>query len=89
MFCLAGDFACSPKKQKPVIEYLLAHGAGKFSKDPTLECQYLIVGSNGSNLWKPGNYGSKVNKILKNIESGRATTRIIDETSVIGDDFGK
>ena len=71
----------SPESKQPVIDMLVAQG-GIYSKNLTLKCDYLIVGSLGSPFWKNGNYGSKIEKAIKNVENGKSTTRIIDEASI-------
>ena len=88
VFCLTGDFLMSPESKQPVIDMLVAQG-GIYSKNLTLKCDYLIVGSLGSPFWKNGNYGSKIEKAMKNAESGKSAVRIIDEASIadIGNSF--
>jgi NAD-dependent DNA ligase len=81
VFCLTGDFLMSPESKQPVIDMLVAQG-GIYSKNLTLKCDYLIVGSLGSQFWKNGNYGSKIEKAIKYAESGKSSVRIIDEASI-------
>ena len=83
VFCLTGDFLMSPESKRPVIDMLVAQG-GIYSKNLTLKCDYLIVGSLGSPMWKNGDYGTKIERALANIESGKSTIRIIDEASIAG-----
>ena len=83
VFCLTGDFLMSPESKRPVIDMLVAQG-GIYSKNLTLKCDYLIVGSLGSPMWKNGDYGTKIERALANIESGKSSIRIIDEASISG-----
>lgn len=86
LVCLTGNFECSPNSKIPVMRYLEGKGA-TIAKSPTRKCDYLVVGNLGSPLWKMGAYGKKIEKAMGDIESGVSEIRIIDENSVIGDDF--
>ena len=65
--CLTGDFVYGSRKE--VEEYIENHG-GLCDKTVKKATTYVVVGSNGSEAWKQGIYGSKIKKALELQEKG-------------------
>ena len=61
-FCLTGTFNSGSKED---IEQKIIAKGGKCSKSVSAKINYLIVGDGGSDAWKFGNYGGKVQKAME------------------------
>ena len=68
MFCLTGTFNSGSKEE---IEKKIIDKGGICSKTINSKVNYLIVGGAGSDDWKFGNYGSKVQKAMELKEKGK------------------
>lgn len=80
IFCLTGTFNSGSKDS---IEAKIIEKGGICGKGVTSKTNYLIVGGSGSDAWKFGNYGGKVQKAMELKEKGK-NIEIISE-----DDFLK
>ena len=67
-FCLTGTFNCGSKED---IEIKIKNKGGICSKGVNSKLNYLIVGGAGSDAWKFGNYGGKVQKAMELKEKGK------------------
>lgn len=74
-FCLTGDFNHGDRKD---VEQLLISKGGIRKTGVSSKLDYLIVGDKGSQAWKFGNYGGKVQKAMELKEKG-AAIQIIGE----------
>lgn len=68
MFCLTGTFNSGSKDS---IEEKIIEKGGTCGKGVTSKTDYLIVGGFGSDAWKFGNYGGKVQKAMELKEKGK------------------
>lgn len=75
LFVLTGDFDHGPKSE--VTAYIESRG-GIVGKDTTMKTHYVVVGSQGSEAWAYGSYGTKVIKALRYQHKGKPV-RIIGE----------
>lgn len=69
IFCLTGAFNSGLKED---IEEKITAKGGICSKTVTAKTNYLIVGGSGSDSWKFGNYGGKVQKAMELKEKGKS-----------------
>jgi len=76
--CLTGNFSNGTKAD--VEEYIACKG-GSCISSLNRTADYLIVGGQGSDDWKYGNYGSKVSKAVQMQEKG-SVIRIVDEKTL-------
>lgn len=79
LFCLSGTFNSGAKDD---IENKIKSKGGNCSKTITSKVDYLIVGGSGSEAWKFGNYGGKVQRAMELKEKGKAI-EIIGEDEFI------
>lgn len=75
LFCLSGNFEHGSKKD---IEIMIEDKGGICKSSIVKKTDYLIVGGAGSESWRMGNYGTKVEKAVKMQEQG-LDIRIIGE----------
>lgn len=68
IFCLTGTFNSGSKDS---IEEKIVNKGGICGKGVTSKTNYLIVGGSGSDAWKFGNYGGKVQKAMELKEKGK------------------
>ena len=68
IFCLTGTFNSGSKES---IEKRIIEKGGICGKGVTTKTDYLIVGGSGSDAWKFGNYGGKVQKAMELKEKGK------------------
>lgn len=80
-FCLTGTFNSGSKED---IEKKIIDRGGFCSKGVSTKINYLIVGDSGSDAWKFGNYGGKVQKAMELKEKG-TQIEIISETDFINE----
>ena len=66
-FCLTGNFVYAPR---PVCEQHVVQRGGLVSTGVSKKVQYVVVGSLGSQEWKHGSYGTKVEKAMHLKHSG-------------------
>lgn len=66
-FCLSGDFTSGPKQS---ISNKIFEMGGLCKDTITKATDYLIVGGQGNDSWKFGNYGAKVSRALKMQDKG-------------------
>ncbi len=76
IFCLTGTFNSGSKDS---IEEKIVNKGGICSKGVTSKTNYLIVGGSGSDAWKFGNYGGKVQKAMELKEKGKNIEIISEE----------
>lgn len=76
IFCLTGTFNCGSKDS---IEERIIDKGGICAKGVTSKLNYLIVGGAGSDAWKFGNYGGKVQKAMELKEKGQNIEIISEE----------
>lgn len=81
LFCLTGTFISGSKDD---IEKKIVSKGGICSKGVTSKLNYLVVGDAGSDAWKFGNYGGKVQKAMELNEKGKNII-IIAETEFINE----
>ena len=79
IFCLSGEFNFGSKED---IEEKIINKGGRCSKSVSSKTNYLIVGGAGSNAWKFGNYGGKVQKAMELKGKGKKI-EIIEEEELI------
>lgn len=77
--CLTGTFSYGSKSD---VEKLIVTRGGSCINGLNKTVDYLIVGGQGSDSWKYGNYGSKVNKAIQMQEKG-SKIQIISEKALI------
>ena len=75
-FCLTGDFEHGDRAS---VEQLLASKGGIRKSGVSSKLDYLIVGDKGSQAWKFGNYGGKIQRAMELKENGSAI-QVISET---------
>lgn len=68
VFCLTGNFNSGSKDS---IEEKIVNRGGVCNKGVNSKTNYLIVGGAGSDAWKFGNYGGKVQKAMELKEKGK------------------
>ena len=79
IFCLTGTFNSGTKEE---IESKIISKGGICVKNVSSKTNYLIVGGSGSEAWKFGNYGGKVQKAMELKEKGN-NLNIIGEEAFI------
>lgn len=75
-FCLTGTFNSGSKED---IEQKIINKGGSYKKGVSAKINYLIVGDGGSDAWKFGNYGGKVQKAMELKEKGKNIEIISEE----------
>lgn len=78
IFCLTGEFV---KGSRSLVEQILVQQGGISTKSVTKKTDYVIVGSQGSDAWSAGNYGTKVKKALELQKKG-VPIQIIKEADI-------
>jgi NAD-dependent DNA ligase len=76
-FCLTGNFLLG---LKDVCELKIKNRGGLVSSSITKKLDYLVIGSLGSDQWKHGNYGTKVQKAMEYKLDGIPIKIIHEET---------
>lgn len=66
--CLTGEFSYGAKGS---VEKLIINAGGIIDKTVKTSTNYLIVGAQGSDVWKAGNYGAKIQQAMKFNSKGR------------------
>ena len=74
-FCLTGEFIFAPRKK---CEEAIELRGGVVSKSVTKKLSYVVIGSLGSQEWKHGSFGTKVEQAVA-LKRGGAPLRIIHE----------
>lgn len=77
-FVLTGDFEYGDRSD---VEQFVTDNGGEISKSVTMKCDYVVVGSNGSDAWAHGNYGAKVKKAIDYQAKG-ASIKVISESDL-------
>lgn len=75
-FCLTGTFESGSKES---VEERIVSKGGICGNNVTSKTNYLIVGGAGSDAWKFGNYGGKVQKAMELKEKGKNIEIISEE----------
>ena len=73
--CLTGDFAFGSKEE---VSKIIEEVGGIVDKNVKKTTNYVVVGSRGSENWKAGNYGAKIQKALEYNNKGGCIT-IVEE----------
>jgi NAD-dependent DNA ligase len=76
-FCVTGDFVYGPRQR--VLETIVDRG-GEVQKGVTKRLDYLVVGLRGSDEWKHGSFGTKIEKAIEYKRAG-AKLYIIPENT--------
>ena len=74
--CITGDFAYGTRE---IVIDTIEQAGGIIDRGVKKTTDYLVVGSLGSDKWKTGNYGSKIEKALQWISKGVNITIIEEE----------
>lgn len=77
--CLTGEFAYGSKNE---IEKLIEDAGGINDKNVKKATNYVVVGAHGSDAWKTGNYGGKIQKAMEWNAKGMSI-KIIEEVEFI------
>lgn len=77
--CLTGEFNYGTKSE---VEKLIHDVGGIIDKNVKKATDYVVVGAQGSDAWKAGNYGGKIQKAMEWNEKGKEI-RIIEENDFI------
>ena len=77
--CLTGEFVFGAKA---IVENLIIDAGGVIDKTVKKTTDYLAVGANGSDAWKTGNYGGKIQKAVEFNKKG-ANIKIVEEDAFI------
>lgn len=77
--CLTGEFEYGSKK---AVEELILKLGGIIDKSVKKATTYVVVGSLGSDAWKTGNYGGKIQKAMELIDKGQDLS-IVEEKEFI------
>ncbi len=75
--CLTGEFDYGQKRD--VESIIISHG-GSIDESVKKTTDYLVVGAKGSEAWKAGNYGGKIQKAMEYQKKGSNIT-IIEEAN--------
>ena len=78
-FCLTGGFNSTSRSE---VEEKIQNKGGLIAKGVTKKTDYLVIGGAGSDAYKFGNYGSKVNKAMQLQEKG-GTIKIVSEEHLL------
>lgn len=73
--CLTGDFDFGSKEE---VSKIIEEVGGIIDKNVKKSTNYVVVGSRGSENWKAGNYGAKIQKALEYNNKGGCIT-IVEE----------
>lgn len=73
--CLTGDFDFGSKE---AVSKIIEKAGGIIDKTVKKSTNYVVVGSQGSENWKAGNYGAKIQKALEFNSKGRCI-KIVEE----------
>jgi NAD-dependent DNA ligase len=79
-FLFTGDMDYGPRSK---AESAVVERGGLLSNSCTAKTQYLVVGNLGSEAYKYGRYGTKVEKALDLKKSGKSNIQIIRENSFV------
>lgn len=77
--CVTGDFNYGTRNE---VFALIEKSGGIIDKNVKKSTDFVVVGSKGSENWKTGNYGSKIQKAMEYNENGSKIT-IIEEDNFI------
>lgn len=75
MFCLTGDFVYAPRE---VCERHILERGGITKNGVSKKIHYVVVGSLGSQEWKHGSYGTKIDRAMELKRAG-ATIAVVKE----------
>lgn len=77
--CMTGSFDYGEKRQ---VANLIEDAGGIIDDNVKKATNYLVVGAQGSDSWKTGKYGAKIQKAIENIEKGY-DIKIFEENNFI------
>lgn len=77
--CITGDFDFGSRKE---VFALIENAGGIIDKNVKKATNYLVVGSKGSDAWKTGNYGEKIQKAMEYNSKGMEI-KIVEEAEFI------
>jgi NAD-dependent DNA ligase len=69
VFCVTGDFVYGPRDR---VQSEIEQRGGLISKSVTKKLEYLVVGLRGSEEWKHGSYGTKIEKAIEYKRGGQS-----------------
>ena len=75
VFCLTGNFVYAPRE---VCEGEIVKRGGAVKPGVSKKTDYVVVGSLGSQEWKHGSYGTKVQKAME-LKRGGAPVKVVRE----------
>ena len=75
LFCLTGNFLIG---ERNTCALKISNRGGLLTESITKKVDYLIIGALGSDLWKHGNYGTKIEKAIEYKSMG-SSIKIIHE----------
>ena len=68
-FCLTGNFVYAPR---PACEQQVIARGGEVTSGVSKKVHYVVVGSLGSQEWKHGSFGTKIEKAMQLKQAGAA-----------------
>lgn len=74
-FCLTGDFVFAPRS---VCEQTIVRHGGTVKSSVSKKIQFLLVGGLGSDEWKHGSFGTKIERAME-LKRGGALIAIVHE----------
>ena len=77
--CLTGEFAYGAKSE---VEKLISDAGGIVDKNVKKSTNFVVVGAQGSDVWKAGNYGGKIQKAMEYNAKG-TNIIIVEEVAFI------
>lgn len=77
--CITGDFEIGSREE---VFDLISQAGGIIDQSVKKATEYLVVGSLGSQSWKTGKYGGKIQKALEMMDKG-ANIQIVEESDFI------
>lgn len=75
-FCLTGDFVFGPRN---TCESAITTRGGQVQPGVTKKLNYLVIGGLGSNEWKHGSFGTKVEKAMQYKQEGLPITVVHED----------
>jgi DNA polymerase III epsilon subunit family exonuclease len=77
---VTGDFVYGTRAE---VFALIARAGGTTDKSITRKTNYLVVGAYGSDAWKTGNYGGKIQKAMEYNSNKGTDIKIVEENDFI------
>lgn len=77
LFCVTGDFVFGPRDR---VQGAIEQRGGVIAKSVTKKLDYLVVGLRGSEEWKHGSFGIKIEKAIEYKRSGQALVIVREDS---------